>query len=97
MKVTYLLKLFPGYEIVVLLVLLDFPEGPSGVANLLFKDALILLEDLLEQRIFSYSRWSDEDEGLSSQRRWVEWMEILFGIYEDIILKLVKRLEGFDG
>ena len=95
MEATYFLKLFSGDEIVVLLVLLYFPKRPSGVADLLFKDALILLEDLLEKRIFSNSRWSDEDEGLSSQRRRVEWMEILFGIHKYIILKKVKRLEGF--
>mmetsp|Transcript_13155 Transcript_13155/g.20455 ORF Transcript_13155/g.20455 Transcript_13155/m.20455 type:complete len:221 (+) Transcript_13155:92-754(+) len=82
----FLLELFTANQIVVISRLDHFLRGTGRVAHLLLEDALVLLENLLDQSVLADTRWANQDEGLSAEGRRVVGMEVLLGVDEDIIL-----------
>ena len=48
----------------------------------------------MDQGILSNARRSDEDEWLTSERSWVKWMEIFFGVDVNIVL-VISELQKF--
>ena len=83
---TYFLKFFLGDELVIIAWLDNWFLRSSGVADLLLENSLVFLEDLLNQSVFSNSRWAHQDEWLASQWSWVERMEIFLRVNINIIL-----------
>jgi hypothetical protein len=84
---TYFLEFFSADQLVVVSFLDDLFWRSSGVTNLLLEDALILLQDGLDQGVFTDTGWTHEDEWLASEWRWVKRMEVFLRINVDIILE----------
>ena len=59
---------------------------PSCIRLLAVENVTVLLKDEVDQGFLANARRSNKDQWLIFERCWIEWVEVLLGIYEDIIL-----------
>ena len=65
--------------------------GSRRVTDLLFKDAGIFVEHLVQQGGLAHARGTDHNERLAAHGARVERMEVLLSVHIDIILLKIKR------
>ena len=59
---------------------------PSCIRLLAVENVTVLLKDEVNQGALADTRRSNKDQWLIFERRWIEWVEVLLGIDEDIVL-----------
>ena len=70
--------------------------GSRRVTDLLFKDASIFVEHLVQQGGLAHARGTDHNERLAGQGSRVERMEVFLSVHIDIILFEKRRLVTFE-
>ena len=83
---TYCFKFFPGNEIIILETLLINLFGSCCMTDFSLKNTLVFGEDVADQSVLAYSRWSNKNYWLTLQWCGIEWAEIFFGENEYIVL-----------
>ena len=86
-KITYFLKCISSNVIIILSRFLYFLWWSSCMTHFLFKNTLVFFQYFLYKCVLSNTRWSYNNKWLSSWWCRVEWVEIFFGIYKNIILE----------
>ena len=59
---------------------------PSCIRLFTVENITVLLKDQVNQGTLTNTRWSNKDQWLIFEGRRIEWVEVLFGIDEDIVL-----------
>ena len=72
-------EIFDGFLVVGAVV-------PRCVRLFAVEDVTVLLEDEVDQGPLADARGSNEDQWLIFQGCWIEWVEVLLGINENIVL-----------
>lgn len=82
------MELLVGDEVEVLFGFLKvFSSLCSGGEGFLsFEDIRVLVKDIVDEGLLSNTRRSDENEWLLLERSSVEWVVVLLGVDEDIVL-----------
>ena len=60
--------------------------GPSCIRLFAVENVTVLLKDKVNQGAFTNTGWSNKDQWLIFEWCWIEWVEVLLGIDEYIIL-----------